>query len=160
MFHAWPPLIEESMVLAESQLEKRKELPTRIRSLTYRLFDGRATSRARGGSMSIPARRLLLPWLGAAIFLVPVTHAQESSLDIRHQASDLFLAACDSEASPEFRAFKQRQIHRRQADLEKTLTALRADALSNADAYTAEDREDLAATIARLLAEQDEARAF
>jgi hypothetical protein len=114
----------------------------------------------RGGIMA----RRIFQFFGITLVLMlgsnSAAPAQELSREAHGSTSALIRVACDPEAPSDLRAFKQRQITRRQAYLEQTMAAMRTDSLANADAYTPDDRKDLTETLQRLRTELGEVRAF
>ena len=108
----------------------------------------------------MPRSKRFLVLLGFSLLAMHGLGAQENNREQLSATSVLVRAACDAGAPSELRSFKERQLLRRQGDLEKTAAALRADALANTTTYTPEDRKDLTETLARLRAELDEIRAF
>lgn len=108
----------------------------------------------------MPSPRRFLLILAIVLLAARGLTAQEGSGEQVSATSLLLRATCDAGAPSELRSFKKRQLLRRQADLEKTAAALRADALANAGAYTPEDRKDFTETLARFRAELDEIHAF
>jgi len=60
----------------------------------------------------------------------------------------------------DLRAFKQRQLRRRQTYLEQTISAMSADSLANSDSYTPDDRKDFTETLEYLRNDLAEVRAF
>src|SRR5260370_28696105 len=114
----------------------------------------------RGGIMA----RRIFQFLGITLVLMlgsnSAAPAQESNHEARGSTSALIRVACDPETPSDLRAFKQRQITRREAYLEQTMAAMRTDSLANADAYTPDDRKDFTETLERLRTELGEVRAF
>jgi hypothetical protein len=100
-------------------------------------------------------------FLGVALLLGSAVFAQDAN-DIarRDSTAALVRVACDPAVPVDLRAFKQRQLKRRQAYLERTISEMSADSLANANAYTADDRKDFTDTLEYLRDDLAEVREF